>query len=92
MGEQLECWHAIQLTQIRIPSRQISPTFFNCGMQCYSTVATWDIELAIGPYKILNAGSDKTQYYRATLSVSSDADPQFGDFLNIVQENWVTWS
>ena len=36
---------------------------------------------------IFNAGPDKRQYYRTTLSLSSDAVPQFGDFFNIEQEN-----
>ena len=38
-----------------------------------------------------NTDSDKGQYYRATLSVSSDTVPQL-DFLNIEQDNWVAWS
>ena len=40
--------------------------------------------------KTFNADSDKRQYYRAALSVSSDTVPQFGDIFNIEQENCLT--
>ena len=39
--------------------------------------------------EFFNAGSDKRQYYRAALSVSSDAVPQFRNIFNIELENWL---